>query len=108
MAAGWNALLPGCATNSTPTSPMPTAIQRRSLTLSPRNSTDSTVMNSGEAKLMAVASAIGRERTPRMNSPVEETRQQPRSTCTRGRCDRSAPKPPRSSSGRTVSTAKVA
>ena len=60
---------------STPISPTAVASQRRTPTLSPRNTIDSAVTNSGETKPVADASAIGRNRKPEMkNSDEHEQR----------------------------------
>ena len=60
---------------STPINPTAVASQRRMPTLSPRNTIDSAVTNSGETKPVAEASAIGRKRRPEMkNSEDAEQR----------------------------------
>ena len=51
----------------TPAKPISTAPQRRQPTCSPSNGGARAVMNNGPAKVMAMASARGRKRSPVMN-----------------------------------------
>src|ERR1700736_3753274 len=75
---------------STPTNPTAVAIQRRMPTLSPRKTIDSAVTNSGETKLVADASAMGRKRKPEMKNNEESNKAVPRITCRPGRREYSA------------------
>src|SRR5882757_3852430 len=67
--------------------PTPVAIQRRRPTLSPRNTIDSAVTNKGATKLVAEASAIGRNRRPEMKNSDDASSATPRITCRPGRCE---------------------
>src|ERR1700730_700646 len=75
---------------STPTSPTAVAIQRRMPTLSPRKTIDNAVTNSGETKLVADASAIGRNSKPEMKNSEDSNKAIPRITCKPGRVERRA------------------
>src|SRR5712671_5486973 len=70
---------------STPINPTAVASHRRTPTLSPRNTIDSAVTNSGETKPVAEASAIGRNRRPEMKNSDEPNSAAPRSNCRPGR-----------------------
>ena len=74
----------------TPINPTAVASQRRTPTLSPRNTIDSAVTNSGETKAVADVSAMGRNRRPEMNNNEENTSATPRTTCRPGRLVRKA------------------
>ena len=89
-AAGWNALVPGRRMISTPARPTTVASHRRKPTLSPRNSIDSAVTNSGETNPVAEASAIGRYPKPVMNSNDDDSSAAPRNNCRLSRSVRSA------------------
>src|SRR6202158_2087311 len=89
-AAGWNALEPGRTIISTPINPTAVASQRRTPTLSPRNTIDSAVTNSGATKAGAEASAMGRNRKPEMKNSEDDNSATPRITCRPGRSDRKA------------------
>src|SRR6202790_1928453 len=89
-AAGWNALVPGRTIISTPINPTAVASQRRTPTLSPRNTIDSAVTNSGATKPVAEASAMGRNRKPEMKNSEDDNSATPRITCRPGRSDRKA------------------
>src|SRR6202521_55374 len=88
---------------STPTNPTAVAIQRRTPTLSPRKTIDSAVTNSGETKLAADASAIGRNRKPEMKNSEDSNKAIPRITCKPGRRERSACSGEPSIAGDTIS-----
>ena len=75
---------------STPISPAAVASQRRTPTLSPRNTIDNAVTNSGETKPVADASAIGRNRRPEMKNSEDPNNAMPRITCKPGRAVRKA------------------
>src|ERR1700726_1355126 len=75
---------------STPISPTAVASQRRTPTLSPRNTIDNAVTNSGETKLVADASAMGRNRRPEMKNSEDPNNATPRITCKPGRAVRKA------------------
>src|SRR6202022_2281932 len=75
---------------STPISPTAVASQRRTPTLSPRNTIDSAVTNSGATKTVAEASAMGRNRKPEMKNSEDDNSATPRITCRPGRSDRKA------------------
>src|SRR5579872_6681882 len=70
---------------STPSRPTAVAIQRRKPTFSPRKRIESAVTINGATKLVAEASAIGRNRKPEMKSSEELSTATPRHSC-RGRC----------------------
>src|SRR6202171_4978465 len=89
-AAGWNALVPGRTIISTPINPTAVASQRRTPTLSPRNTIDSAVTNSGATKPVADASAMGRNRRPEMKNSDDDNSATPRITCRPGRPVRKA------------------
>src|SRR5437764_2518603 len=72
---------------TTPIKPTAVAIQRRNPTLSPRNTIDNAVTNSGETKPVADASAMGRNRRPEMKNNEEPSSATPRITCKPGRRD---------------------
>src|SRR6266852_8676731 len=72
---------------STPINPTAVASQRRRPTLSPRNTIDSAVTNSGATKLVAEASAIGRNRRPEIKKSEDPSSATPRITCRPGRCE---------------------
>jgi len=78
--AGSKALVPGLTTTRTPIRPTNVAAQRRCPTFSPRTTTDSAVMKIGAAKLVAVASAMGRYRSEEMKRMEDVTRANPRKT----------------------------
>src|SRR3981081_2800050 len=80
-AAGWNALEPGRRIISTPINPTAVASQRRTPTLSPRNTIDSAVTNSGETNPVADASAIGRNPRPVMKNSEDASSAAPRINC---------------------------
>ena len=82
--------MPGRNTISTPINPTAVASQRRKPTFSPRKKIDSAVTNSGETKLVAEASAMGRNRKPEMNSSDEPSNAMPRVTWSTGRLVRNA------------------
>src|SRR3984893_3141648 len=88
---------------STPINPTAVAIKRRTPTLSPRKAIDSAVTNSGETKLVADASAIGRNRKPEMKSSEDNNKAIPRITCKPGRGERSACRGEPSIAGDTIS-----
>src|SRR6202030_3919133 len=75
---------------STPTNPTAVAIQRRTPTLSPRKTIDNAVTYSGETKLVADASAMGRNRRPEMKNSEDPNNATPRITCKPGRAVRKA------------------
>jgi hypothetical protein len=62
----------------TPIKPTAVASQRRRPTLSPRNTIDSAVTNNGETKLVADASAIGRNRKPLIKNSDDPSSAAPR------------------------------
>src|SRR3954466_11677580 len=72
---------------STPTKPTAVASHRRNPTLSPRNSIDSAVTNSGATKPVADASAMGRKRRPEMKNSEDASSVTPRIACKPGRLD---------------------
>ena len=72
---------------STPIKPVAVASQRRKPTLSPRKKIDSAVTNSGETKLVAEASAMGRNRRPEINSSEDASSAAPRTNCRPRRSD---------------------
>jgi hypothetical protein len=69
----------------TPINPTAVASQRRTPTLSPRNTIDSAVTNSGETKPVAEASAMGRNRKPEMKNSEDSKSAVPRIACRPGR-----------------------
>src|SRR5712671_184954 len=75
---------------STPINPTAVASHRRTPTLSPRNTIDSAVTNSGETKPVAEASAIGRNRRPEMKNSEDASSATPRISCRPGRSVRIA------------------
>src|SRR5450631_2028054 len=89
-AAGWNALEPGRRMISTPINPTAVASQRRTPTLSARNTIESAVTNSGETKPVAEASAIGRNRKPEMKNSEDASSATPRISCRPRRSVRNA------------------
>src|SRR4051812_47092506 len=72
---------------STPTKPTAVASHRRNPTLSPRNSIDRAVTNSGATKPVADASAMGRKRSPEMKNSEDASSVTPRIACKPGRLD---------------------
>src|ERR1700744_4088752 len=69
----------------TPISPTAVASQRRAPTLSPRKTIDSAVTNNGETKLVADASAMGRNRKPEMKNSEDASKAMARISCRPGR-----------------------
>src|ERR1700687_3768781 len=70
---------------STPINPTAVARQRRTPTLSPRKTIDSAVTNSGATKLVADASAMGRNRKPEIKNSEEDNKAMLRISCKPGR-----------------------
>src|SRR5580704_7885423 len=70
---------------STPIKPTAVATQRRKPTFSPRRKIDSAVTNNGETKLVADASAMGRNRKPEMKSSEDASNAMARISCRPGR-----------------------
>src|SRR3569832_989854 len=68
---------------STPANPTAVAIQRRSPTFSPRNGIKSAVTSNGATKLVAEASAIGKNLKPEIKSSDEPSTAAPRHSCRR-------------------------
>ena len=95
--------MPGRRIINTPANPTAVAIQRRTPTLSPRKTIDSAVTNSGETKLVADASAMGRNRKPEMKNSEDSNKAIPRITCKPGRGERSACRGEPSIAGDTIS-----
>src|ERR1700704_3861022 len=75
---------------STPINPTAVASQRRMPTLSPRKTIDSAVTNSGATKVVADASAMGRNRRPEMKNSEDASNATPRIACRPGRRVRKA------------------
>src|SRR5258708_3617146 len=73
-----------------PINPTAVASQRRTPTLSPRKKIDSAVTNSGATKVVAEASAMGRNRKPEMKNSDDDNSAMPRIACRPGRSVRSA------------------
>jgi len=70
------------------------AAQRRRPTFSPSKGIEKAVMNIGAAKLVAVASAMGKKRSEEMNRIDEVTRARARNTWSPGLRDRSTRRGP--------------
>ena len=103
-AAGWKVLPPGRITISTPTNPTAIAVQRRMPTISPSIGTDSAVINSGDTKPTAAASAIGRNRSAATKASIEVTIITPRTNCVPGLRTRTRNRPRDSPTPMTITT----
>src|SRR5258708_11877680 len=69
---------------TTPINPTAVASQRRTPTLSPRKKIDSAVTNSGATKVVAEASAMGRNRKPEMKNIDDDKSALPHIACRPG------------------------
>src|SRR6202043_3675219 len=69
---------------STPTKPPAVATQRRKPTFSPRRKIDNAVTNNGETKLVADASAMGRNLKPEMKNSEDASKAMARISCKPG------------------------